>query len=142
MIRPLDLVLLVLVAGLAIVAASAAAWPHGPAAWIMNGPYYAILTGQPDVHCCGPSDCEAWPEEDVETTPQGYRLKSTGETIPFAKAFYTEADQVQRSRFWRCHTYEVLPQFRTIAPNMGIFGPVHPSHHYRTRCFFAPGGAT
>lgn len=133
------------IAGVAVAAAclmaSSVASPHGPAAWIMNGPYYAILTGQPDVHCCGPSDCEMWPEEDVSIEPDGYHLKSTGEVIPFAKAFYTEANQVQTSRFWRCHTYEVLPQFRQVAPTNGLFGPVHPSHHYKTRCFFGPGGA-
>jgi hypothetical protein len=130
---------IVLTAG--CLAASGVAWPHGPAAWIMNGPYYAILTGQPDVHCCGPSDCEMWPEDDVSVEPDGYHLKSTGEVIPYDKAFFTEADQVQRSRFWRCHTYEVLPQFQQMAPQTGLFGPVHPSHHYKARCFFGPAGA-
>lgn len=115
---------------------------HGPAAWIMNGPYYSILTDQPNTHCCGPSDCEMWPVEDVSMEADGYHLKSTGEVIPYNKSFYTEAAQVKVSMFWRCHTYEVLPQFKNMPPGAGIFGPVHPSFHYKTRCFFGPGGAT
>jgi hypothetical protein len=133
-------ILAVVVLGLAVTA-TGAAWPHGVAAWIMNGPYYSILTGQPNVHCCGPNDCEMWPEDDVSMEPDGYHLKSTGEVIPYDKAHYTEADQMQKSRFWRCHTYEVLPQFKKIPPQSGWSYPTHPSHHYKTRCFFGPGGA-
>lgn len=68
MIRPLDLVLLILVAGMAILSASAAAWPHD------------IYTDEPKLSpqggtCCGGDpvggDCEPLLAEDVALDPSG-----------------------------------------------------------------------
>lgn len=121
-----------------------AAWPHGAARWIQEGPYYRIISNEPTVHCCGPNDCEMWPEKDVEVRPDGYHLKSTGEVIPFGKTQYTEADQVQRSRYWRCHNSRLNDQARAAkrSPSWNWQPSRHDSTNYGTACFFVPGGAS
>jgi hypothetical protein len=85
-----------------------------------------------------------WPEQDVEVLPDGYHLKSTGEVIPFGKTYYTEADQVQHSRYWRCHNSRLNDQARAAKPppNWNWQAPRHDSTRYGTACFFAPGGAS
>lgn len=35
--------------------------------------------------CCHSRDCAPMPSSDVEITPQGYRIKPTGELIPFGQ---------------------------------------------------------
>jgi hypothetical protein len=98
---------------LAAIALPASALAHGEASWIMANPHFTDMDN-PTVHCCGPSDCERWPDSDVDVQPDGYHIKSTGETIPFRKA-YTSID----AQFWRCHRNDM----RKL-----------------TRCFFAPTG--
>ena len=105
---------------IAVLLACGAARAHGAAQWIQDNPNYTDMDN-PNIHCCGPSDCGPWPEEDVEVTPDGFHLKSTGETIPFKKTYLTEPDQVGHSAYWRCKRRTDPPQ---------------------TRCLFVPGGAT
>lgn len=108
------------------------AFAHGSAHWIQSNPNFLTSLLNPDqvgIHCCGPSDCTPWPEEDVSVQPDGYHIKSTGEIIPYAKTYYTDADQVKVSRYWRC----------IFTSN--VSGSVEHKAG-QTRCFFSPGGAS
>lgn len=86
----------------------------GPAAatahdsWINRGGYVEYGTVN---HCCGDHDCATWPREDVEVSPDGYRIRSTGEFVPRFKALGSED-----SDYWICRK------------STGAI-----------RCFFAPG---
>jgi hypothetical protein len=97
-----------LLLGTALVAEAALAHDS----WINHGRYTNSKTGE---LCCGDEDCEMVMEEDVKTTPQGYRLAS-GEVVPFAEALKSED-----GHFWRCHRFDAA--------------------HTR-RCFFAPQPAS
>lgn len=86
----------------------------GPAAaaahdsWINRGGYVEYGTVN---HCCGEHDCTPWPGSDIEVSPEGYRIRSTGEFVPRFKALGSED-----SDYWICRKST---------------GAV--------RCFFAPG---
>lgn len=77
--------------------------------WINYGGY--VDPTNPQVHCCGKNDCPVVPDSDVEASPAGWRIKSTGEVVPFSQT-YTSED----GKFYRCHRFDGS-----------------------RRCFFAPG---
>ena len=81
---------------LAAVAATAMlslASAHGPAEWIARGSY-KNAAGE---LCCGERDCFELAEGDVSITAAGYRIVSTGETVPFS-----ESQPSPDGHFWRC----------------------------------------
>jgi len=79
--------------------------------WISRGAYRSPIDGS---GCCGTGDCFIVPATDMQSTPAGWRISSTGETIPFAEAQMSEDGQ-----FWRC---KKLDQSRRcfFAPPMGF----------------------
>ena len=88
---------------------------HGTAEWIQRGGY-KNAAGE---LCCGERDCFELKSEDVQVTPQGYRVKLGGvgllawyEVIPFS-----EATPSPTGTYWRCQ-----------------WGGAR-------KCFFAPPGA-
>lgn len=78
--------------------------------WISRGGY----TDAVGTHCCGPNDCFVIPDTDMQSTPAGWQIISTGEVIPFAEAKMSEDAQ-----FWRCK--KLGGERRCFfAPNMGF----------------------
>lgn len=85
----------------AAVVFAAACMPPPAAAhdhWINRGDYVDPRSG---VHCCGPNDCFALPASDIEATPGGYRIRSTGELVPYREVLPSED-----ASFWRCKKFD------------------------------------
>lgn len=97
------------------------------AGWIAAEDSYRDMNNS-SIHCCGERDCAAWPEENVEVTPDGYKL-STGELIPFEKAYATPPEKAAESLYWRCHKQ------KAVLDGEGGLAGVEPGD---TRCFWAP----
>lgn len=70
------------------------------------------------LECCSEKDCAPIPETDVEVTPQGYLIKSTGERIPYKAARTAPDGQYHVCRY---------------TPSSPIIQPVA-----RPPCFWAP----
>ena len=70
-----------------------AALAHGPAEWIQRGGY---KNGLGEL-CCGERDCAELPDGEVVATAAGYRLKSSGQVIP-----YYQAQPSPDGRYWKC----------------------------------------
>ena len=66
---------------------------HGPAEWIQRGEYKNSVGEL----CCGERDCFELRLSDVDTTPMGFLVKSTGEVIPFS-----EAQPSPTGTYWHC----------------------------------------
>ena len=80
-------------AALAALATLSLACAHDDADWIRrNG--HRNAAGE---LCCGERDCAALAGGDVLAVAAGYRIKSIGETIPFAEALPSPD-----GRYWRC----------------------------------------
>lgn len=99
---------------LAVVASATCLWlasasAHDEHDWIRKGGYRSPLTNE---WCCGKEDCVPIPAKEVDPTPAGWRIESTGEVVPYVDTLPSED-----GRFWRCHQ-----------PN-GV-----------RRCFFVPPG--
>ncbi|HJQ57704.1 MAG TPA: hypothetical protein VJ890_12395 [Vineibacter sp.] len=85
------------------------AFAHDEHDWIRKGGYRSPLTNE---WCCGKEDCVPIPASQVDPTPAGWHIESTGEVVPYVDTLPSED-----GRFWRCHQ-----------PN-GV-----------RRCFFVPPG--
>ncbi len=68
---------------------------HDDHDWIGRGGYRSPLTNE---WCCGKEDCVVIPADEVESTAPGWRIKPTGEVVP-----YIDTLPSQDGRFWRCH---------------------------------------
>ena len=108
--RPLRCALAgLVVAEMAIAGAAGLAHAHGDYDWIRRGGY----KGVDGSGCCGQDDCEAIPATRIERTPEGYRLRDFGMTIPFRQTTPSED-----GKFWLCRDQKSM------------------------RCFFAPPPGT
>lgn len=84
-----------LLLALPVLAWSFPARGHGEHDWMRTGNYHNPKTG---IHCCSPhQDCTVVPVSKVKTTPDGFLLEETGETIP-----YSEAHKSEDENMWRC----------------------------------------
>ena len=79
------------VTALALFCLSSHAFAHD--FWINHSGYKAP-TGE---HCCGNNDCFVLSATDMQSTPAGWLIRSSGETIP-----YSEAQPSEDGEFWRC----------------------------------------
>lgn len=66
--------------------------------WINHSGYKSTVDGS---HCCGNNDCFVVPSSEMQSTPTGWVIKTTGETIP-----YSEAQSSEDGEFWRCKKYD------------------------------------
>lgn len=96
----------------------------------------ALLAGPAAAHdwypqaCCSMKDCFPIPIEDVEYTPDGWYIRSTGETVPFDRTRTTPADG--GGQFHRC-SYGGNPTAPTIMLHSAI-----PGRAVADACFWAP----
>lgn len=62
--------------------------------WINHSGYKSPIDGS---HCCGHNDCFMLEPTDMQSTPAGWLIRSSGETIPYSEAMTSEDGE-----FWRC----------------------------------------
>jgi len=103
---------------------STPAWAHGPEQWIADKQLVDPVSHK---FCCGPSDCHALSDGDVQEVVGGYSVKEDDdlapEFIPYSRALPVAPD----GRFHRCGMF---------AKSWG-----YPGQH-TTRCFITPPGSS
>jgi hypothetical protein len=93
-----------------LLCASARAHDHGPGSWINNERLHDPVTGE---WCCNTVDCRE-ESDNVEAVPEGYLIRSTGETIPRERVIWRSP-----GGWWRCRNLPTGTTRCLIGPPQG-----------------------